>query len=118
MMKNQADPVVALIAEEERLRCAAFDLEAAADALFFALPYAERMRLKRTGQLPGKIGELYRRSEPLYEEANQLLDRIRQTRPITLAGAIAMLESDSEVLDLVLEFLRDLQAKEEDPRSA
>jgi hypothetical protein len=46
------------------------------------------------------------------EEANQLIDRIRETTPVTLAGAIAMLESgDEELLDLVLEFLRDLQAK-------
>jgi hypothetical protein len=63
-------------------------------------------------RLSGEIGDLYRRSEPLYEEANQLIDRIRETTPVTLAGAISMLESgDEELLDLVLEFLRDLQAK-------
>jgi hypothetical protein len=115
------DPVLALITEEERIRCAAIDLSDAADLLFYALPQAEQEKLRPMEQcrLPGEMGDLYRRSEPLYEEANQLFDRIRETKPVTLAGAIAMLESgDEELLDLVLEFLRDLQAKREPPDKA
>jgi hypothetical protein len=113
------DPVIALIAEEERIRCAAIDLSDAADLLFYALPQAKRRELDMEGRrLFGEMGDLYRRSEPLYEEANQLLDRIRETKPVTLAGAIAMLESDGEEsLDLALEFLRDLQAQGNHPVS-
>jgi hypothetical protein len=59
------------------------------------------------------MGELERQAEPLYREANQLLDRIRKTKPVTLAGAIALLECiqhEDETVDLVVEFLRELQA--------
>jgi hypothetical protein len=89
------DPVIALIAEEERIRRAAIDLSDAADLLFYALPEDERRALERMEdrRLSGEMGDLYRQSEPLYEEANQLIDRIRETKPVTLAGAIAMLES-------------------------
>jgi hypothetical protein len=63
---------------------------------------------------PGEIGELERQAEPLFREANQLLDRIRKTKPVTLAGAIAILECleyDDETVNLVVEFLRELEAR-------
>jgi hypothetical protein len=87
------DPVIALIAEEERIRDAALDLSDAAETLLFAVPAAERRELaKMEGRLrPGEIGGLERQAETLYREANQLLDRIRKTKPVTLAGAIAVL---------------------------
>jgi hypothetical protein len=109
------DPVIALIAEEERIRDAALDLSDASDTLFFALPEAERRELVKIEVRrlqPGEMGEL-EQAELLYGEANRLLESIRKTKPVTVAGAIALLECmeyDDETVDLVVEFLRELQA--------
>jgi hypothetical protein len=108
------DPVIALIAEEERIRCAAIKLDDAADTLRWALPEARQRELKDMEEksFPGEMGRLYRQSEQLYEEANKLLDRIRETKPIiTFAGAIALIENDDnpDAFNNALGFLRDMQ---------
>jgi hypothetical protein len=69
MGESEDDPVIALIAEEERIRDAALDLSDAADTLFFALPAAERRELAKIEARrlqPGRMGELERQAEPLY----------------------------------------------------
>ena len=57
--------------------------------------------------------EYCRQAEALDEQASAILDQIRETKPVTLAGAIAMLEQEyaEELIAPVLEGLRDLRAR-------
>jgi hypothetical protein len=66
---------------------------------------------------PGRMGEFYRQAEPLNREADALLDRIQTTKPITLAGAIALLGCivyEDETVNLVIEFLRAYERGDSD----
>jgi hypothetical protein len=63
------DPVLALIAEEARLRSIACEIEGRADAMLFALPEEERRLIDRDDEasISGPLGELYRQAA-VYEE--------------------------------------------------
>jgi hypothetical protein len=113
------DPVLDLIAEHARLEQIGVDYRTRADEAFFALDSAEQRRLHLQypddEDLPEPIGSLYAEAALKEEAANEAHDRLLATKPITLGGAIALLElTDMEhepLIATVIEGLREIAAK-------
>ena len=112
------DPIFDLIAEQDRLRSIGIDYRSRADEAFFALDKAERRRLHQQypdeEDLPEPFGSLYAEACRYEEEAGEVHDCIVATKPITLDGAIALLEfaePDEPLILTAIEGLRDIAAK-------
>jgi hypothetical protein len=105
-----ADPVIAMIAEEERLR----DRETAYDQrlhdLIRANPSETQSKLyAQIGKeaLPEPMAGLYRECARLSDAANELAIQIEATKPTTVEGAAAMLKwatvgGDNTAVDTVI----------------
>jgi len=101
------DPVIALIAEEERLTVLGERYDGQLHELLLAQPDDVRTELySRLDSLPEPMGSLYRESVRWFDAANELAFRIEATKPITVDGAAALLKwtaaGDSPVVDNVI----------------
>jgi hypothetical protein len=115
-----ADPILALIAEKRRLLDIGLDFRGRADRAFFALGDASERR-RRFGDiedeaLPAPFGPLYAEAQRFEDASGEMLDRIVETKPVTLAGVIAQLEmsiaaEDDDLVVAALAGLRDIAAK-------
>src|SRR5689334_7383264 len=90
------DPVIALIAEEERLRSIGDAYDEQVQELMRAQPDHVRralyLQLERSNSLPEPMGSLYRESVRWLDAAEDLAAQIEATTPKTVAGAAAMLK--------------------------
>jgi hypothetical protein len=113
------DPVFDLIAEEDRLGRIYVDYRDRADEAFYKLDSVEQRRLHlqypEEVDLPAPFGPLYAEAQRYEEAANESHDRLLAAKPITLGGAIALLElTDMEhepLIATVIEGLREIAAK-------
>lgn len=118
-----ADPVFALIAEHARLEQIGVDYRTRADEAFYALDSAEQRRLcqqyPEEEDLPEPFGSLYAEAALKEEAVCESHDRLLAAKPITLGGAIALLElTDMEhepLIATVIEGLREIAALEAQP---
>ena len=115
-----ADPIVALIAECERLLAIGAGYRRQAEGLYFALPKKQRKVDDEEIDRPAPMGPLYAKAV-LYETASsEIYDQLQGMKPATLAGALAMLEwmdtLPTEALKNLIEGLRDIAAREPDTR--
>src|SRR3954449_6312173 len=77
---NDADPLVALTAEEYRLRELGCDYREQADLIRFAISdRRERFRGIEEEDLPDPMGPLYRKAQEYEDAAGEAWDRIKQT---------------------------------------
>jgi hypothetical protein len=117
------DPVLDLIAEHARLEQIGVDYRTRADEAFCALNSAERLRLHRQYpdrvDLPAPFGALYAEAALKEEAVRESHDRLLAAKPITLGGAIALLElTDMEhepLIAAVIEGLREIFEREAGP---
>jgi hypothetical protein len=112
------DPILDLIADEDRLRSIGIGHRCRADEAIYALSKEERRRLHEQypdeEDLPEPFGPLYAEAVRYEEEAGEIHDRIAATKPITLDGAIALLEfaePDEPLIITAIEGLREIAAK-------
>ena len=113
------DPVLDLIAEHARLEQIGVDYRTRADEAFYKLDRAEQRRLHLQypdeEDLPEPFGPLYAEAALKEEAVCEAHDRLVAAKPITLGGAIALLERcDMEyepAIAAVLEWLREIAAK-------
>jgi hypothetical protein len=111
-----ADPVIAMIAEEERLRDIQNECEERVLLFIRAQPRNIRPTLYEADNLPEPIASVEREGERCEDAAQELAMRIEATKPATVAGAAAMLKwatvnSDDPVVDNVIAGLADIVAK-------
>jgi hypothetical protein len=112
------DPILALIAECNRLDKIGGDFRNRADEGWFAVNKAKRRRYRGVDEadLPAPFGPLYAEAKRYEAAESELFDRIVETKPVTLAGAIAqlslMVEAETDPLMIMaLAGLRDIAAK-------
>lgn len=106
-----ADPILALIAKEEKLRDAC---DALSDKAIL-LRRSASPELRDNEQFLAEIDALYERADALGEEANKIFDQIIETRPITIGGAAEKFKllfcDPPEHYDAMLADLRALAAQ-------
>jgi hypothetical protein len=105
--QSSADPILAMIAEADRLAQLTIPLEERADKLWFAL-----IRGEEAVAGDGNTAlALYREVEALRAQQAECVDRIECTKATTLAGVMAQLQFllfDCEYRDIIVAGLRDL----------
>jgi hypothetical protein len=119
MVEPVRDPVLDLIAEHARLEQIGVDCRTRADVAFYKLDSAEQRRLRQQypdeEDLPAPFGPLYAEAALKEEAVCESHDRLAAAKPITLGGAIALLElTDMEhepLIAAVIEGLRAIAAK-------
>jgi hypothetical protein len=106
-----------LIAEEARLCTIGVEYRGQADELWFALSDDEQRAFGDVDETdrPAPIGPLYAEAVRYENEAGEVLKRITASIPVTVAGAIALLEwtehmAMPEVRDNIVAGLRTLSA--------
>src|SRR5438270_9313559 len=109
------DPILALIAEEARLREIGCKFREQADNLWYALSKDERQRLHKDAEyetdLPAPIGELYAQAEDYEDASSELVDQMTETKPTTIAGVVELLlewGDNPAHIDNAFEALRDI----------
>ena len=112
------DPILALIAEEARLREIGCKFREQADRLWYALSKDERQRLHKDAEyetdLLAPIGELYDQAEEYEDAASELVDQMTETKPTTIAGVVELLlewGDNPEHFDNAVEALRDIERR-------
>jgi hypothetical protein len=108
--QSSADPILAMIAEADRLAQLTIPREERADKLWFAL-----IRGEEAVAGDGNTAlALYREVEALRAQQAECVDRIECTKATTLAGVIAQLQFllfasyEEEHVDIIVAGLRDL----------
>ena len=119
------DPIFDLIAEQDRLRSIGIDYRSRADEAMYALSKEERQRLHQQypdeEDLPEPFGSLYAEACRYEEEAAELFDRVANTKPVTLAGVLAMADLCPDAIEvhpymgIAIEGLRDIVEREAQP---
>jgi len=109
------DPVIALIAEEGRLRSIGDAYDEQVQKLVRAHPDHVRRalysQLERSNSLPEPMGSLYRESVLWLDAAEDLATQIETTTPKSIEGAAAMLEwanADSGLIENVVIGLQEI----------
>jgi hypothetical protein len=102
------DPVIAMIAEEERLRGNGDALDAQLMKLMQAQPHCYDPHAPGE-TLPEPMASLHREAERWYDASEELGMRIEAMTPTTIEGAAAMLRwtsaADSPVIENVIAYL-------------
>jgi hypothetical protein len=124
--KTNADPLVAMVAEQDAMATAGAAMRNIADEIYYALPKEERRQsldVRDEGDLPGSLGALYRKAMRLEARADRLHRKIVRTKPVSIAGACAALEMMNEywreeAIDNVIAGLREIEGAQSAPERA